>query len=120
SWQPQEHTTWTLLTTQAAVNPEQDGDYNLQTRYSLQLDQAWNSYFVTSLRGLYQQDDYTGSYQSGVLREEERFQLSAEAQYQFRRWARIDAAWQYQDKTSNWSGYSFDQHIWTVTARLSL
>ncbi|MCA3938816.1 outer membrane beta-barrel protein [Vibrio vulnificus] len=120
SWQPQEHTTWTLLTTQAAVNPEQDGDYNLQTRYSLQLDQAWNSYFVTSLKGLYQQDDYTGSYQSGVLRKEERFQLSAEAQYQFRRWARIDAAWQYQDKTSNWSGYSFDQHIWTVTARLSL
>ncbi|WP_420604940.1 outer membrane beta-barrel protein [Vibrio parahaemolyticus] len=114
-WLPQEQTLVTVKTTQAAVNPDQDGDYNLQTRYRLDIKHDWNSYLATRLGGIYQEDDYTG-----ITRNDERYTLSAGVDYQIRRWIQLKADWQYQDKTSNRSGYSYDQNIWTVSAQFSL
>ncbi|MGR5397163.1 outer membrane beta-barrel protein [Vibrio harveyi] len=114
-WQPQEHTLLTLKTTQAAVSPDQDGDYNLQTRYTLALKQDWNSYLTTRLEALYQQDDYTG-----VTRNEDRYALSTGVDYQIKRWVLLKADWRYQDKNSNLQGYSFDQNVWSISARFSL
>lgn len=105
----------TVKTTQAAVNPDQDGDYNLQTRYRLDIKHDWNSYLATRLGGIYQEDDYTG-----ITRNDERYTLSAGVDYQIRRWIQLKADWQYQDKTSNRSGYSYDQNVWTLSAQFSL
>ncbi|MDW1913066.1 outer membrane beta-barrel protein, partial [Vibrio sp. 707] len=114
-WLPQEQTLVTVKTTQAAVNPDQDGDYNLQTRYRLDIKHDWNSYLATRLGGIYQEDDYTG-----ITRNDERYTLSAGVDYQIRRWIQLKADWQYQDKTSNRSGYSYDQNVWTLSAQFSL
>ncbi|MDW3170717.1 outer membrane beta-barrel protein, partial [Vibrio sp. Y184] len=46
--------------------------------------------------------------------------LSAGVDYQIRRWIQLKADWQYQDKTSNRSGYNYDQNVWTVSAQFSL
>ena len=105
----------TLKTTQAAVSPDQDGDYDLQTRYQLNLKHDWNSYLTTRLGALYQEDDYTG-----VTRKEDRYALSAGLDYQIKRWVLLQADWRYQDKSSNWQGYSFDQNVWSLSARFSL
>ena len=114
-WQPQEQSLITLKTTQAAVSPDQDGDYDLQTRYLIDLKHDWNSYLATRLGALYQQDDYTG-----ITRNEDRYALSAGLDYQIKRWVLLQADWRYQDKDSNWQGYSFEQNIWSLSARFSL
>ncbi|MDW2127805.1 outer membrane beta-barrel protein, partial [Vibrio sp. 2033] len=51
---------------------------------------------------------------------DERYTLSAGVDYQIRRWIQLKADWQYQDKTSNRSGYSYDQNVWTLSAQFSL
>ncbi|WP_045404727.1 outer membrane beta-barrel protein [Vibrio jasicida] len=114
-WLPQEQTLLTVKTTQAAVSPDQDGDYNLQTRYILDIKHDWNSYLTTRLGALYQQDDYTG-----ITRNEDRYALSAGLDYHIKRWVLLQADWRYQDKNSNWQNYSFDQNIWALSARFSL
>ncbi|WP_045496392.1 outer membrane beta-barrel protein [Vibrio hyugaensis] len=114
-WLPQEQTLFTIKTTQAAISPDQDGDYNLQTRYKLDMKHDWNSYLTTRLGTLYQQDDYTG-----ITRNEDRYALSAGIDYQIKRWVLLQADWRYQDKTSNWQGYNFDQNVWALSARFSL
>ncbi|NMS37539.1 outer membrane beta-barrel protein, partial [Vibrio parahaemolyticus] len=110
-WLPQEQTLVSVKTTQAAVNPDQDGDYNLQTRYRLNLKHDWNSYLATRLGAVYQQDDYTG-----ISRNDDRYTLSFGIDYQIKRWIQLQADWQYQDKNSSRSGYSFEQNIWTLSA----
>ncbi len=119
-WLPQEHTLITLKTTQAAVNPDQDGDYNLQTRYQADIKHDWNSYLATQLSALYQEDDYTGALQGDSSRDSERYALSAGIDYQIKRWILLEANWQYQDKTSNRTGYSFQQNVWTLSTQFSL
>lgn len=119
-WLPQEHTLITLNTTQAAINPDQDGDYNLQTRYQFHLKHDWSSYLATQLKALYQEDDYTGALQASAPRDSERYSLSAGIDYQLKRWILMQANWQYQDKTSDRSGYSFQQNVWTLSTQLSL
>ena len=96
-------------------NPDQDGDYNLQTRYRLNLKHDWNSYLATRLGAIYQQDDYTG-----ITRNDDRYTLSFGIDYQIKRWVQLQADWQYQDKTSNRPDYSFEQNIWTLSAQFSL
>ncbi len=114
-WLPQEQTLVSVKTTQAAVNPDQDGDYNLQTHYRLNLKHDWNSYLATRLGAVYQQDDYTG-----ISRNDDRYTLSFGIDYQIKRWIQLQADWQYQDKNSSRSDYSFEQNIWTLSAQFSL
>ncbi len=114
-WQPQEQTLFTVKTIQAAVNPDQDGDYNLQTRYQVGVNHDWNSYFTTHLNGIYQSDDFTG-----ISRKDDRYILTAGIDYQIKRWVQLKANWQYQSKNSSESGYGFDQNIWTLSAQFSL
>ncbi|MGP8306056.1 outer membrane beta-barrel protein [Vibrio sp. YIC-376] len=119
-WLPQEQTLIKVQTTQSAVNPDQDGDYNLQTRYRLDVKHDWNSYLATQLGALYQEDDYTGVLTGNTSRDSERYSLSAGIDYQIKRWILLQANWQYQDKTSDRPGYSFNQNIWTLSAQFSL
>lgn len=124
-WLPQEQTLITVKTTQAAVNPDQDGDYNLQTRYRIDFKHDWNSYLATELGFLYQEDDYTGELPGLTLRDSnsrdsERYSLSAGIDYQIKRWILLQAHWQYQDKTSDRTGYSFQQNVWTLSTQFSL
>ncbi len=119
-WLPQEQTLITVKTTQAAVNPDQDGDYNLQTRYRADVTHDWNSYLATELGFLYQVDDYTGELPGIASRDSERYSLSAGIDYQIKRWILLQANWQYQDKTSDRVGYSFQQNIWTLSTQFSL
>lgn len=119
-WLPQEHTLITIKTTQAAVNPDQDGDYNLQTRYRVDLKHDWNSYLSTQFGALYQEDDYTGELTANTSRDSERYALSAGINYQIKRWILLQANWQYQDKTSDRPDYSFNQNTWTLSAQFSL
>ncbi|MFN1548077.1 outer membrane beta-barrel protein [Vibrio natriegens] len=119
-WSPQEQTLITVKTTQAAVNPDQDGDYNLQTRYRIDFKHDWNSYLATELGFLYQEDDYTGELPGMASRDSERYSLSAGIDYQIKRWILLQANWQYQDKTSDRTGYSFQQNVWTLSTQFSL
>ena len=119
-WSPQEQTLFTVKTTQAAISPDQDGDYNVQTRYRLDIKHDWSSYLSTQLGALYQEDDYTGLLAGTTSRDSERYSLFAGIDYQIRRWILLQADWKYQDKTSERSGYSFDQNVWTLSAQFSL
>ncbi len=119
-WQPQEHTLLTAKTTQAAVNPDQDGDYDLRTRYELGVMHNWNSYFATHIGGIYQQDDYAGTSNFSEPRVDDSYTVTVGIDYQIRRWVQLKADWQYQDKKSNNPGYGFNQNIWTLSAQFSL
>ncbi len=119
-WQPQQHTLFRIKTAQAAVSPDQEGDYNLQTRYQLSVKHDWNSHLITRLNGTYQTDDYTGATNINVPRQEERYSIATGIDYQIKRWVQLKAGWQYQNKISNLPGYSFSQNIWTLSAQFSL
>ncbi|WP_445285764.1 outer membrane beta-barrel protein [Vibrio sp. AND4] len=114
-WQPQEQSLITLKTTQSAVSPDQEGDYDLQTQYIIDLKHDWNSYLATRFKTVYQQDVYTG-----ITRNEDRYAISAGLDYQIKRWILLQADWRFQNKDSNWQGYSFEQNIWSLSAQFSL
>ncbi len=119
-WRPQEQTLITLNTNQAAINPDQDGDYNLRTRYLIDLRHGWHSYLTTQVSTLYQEDDYTATLQETSSRDSKQYALSAGINYQIKRWILLQGSWQYQDKTSSRSGYSFQQNVWTLSTQFSL
>ncbi len=115
NWLPQEQSSFDFKTSQAAIDPDQQGDYNLQTLFSLKFKHNWNSRLSSTLSTAYTMDDY-----SNGLRDEELLALGVDGTYQFRRWLGLTAFYKYEDNDSTNSSYQYSQNVFGVSLHATL
>ncbi len=115
NWLPQEQTTIAFRTSQAAIDPDQQGDYNLQTTFAFEAIQDWNSKLSSQFNTTYTLDDY-----SNGLRNEELLSLGVEGTYQIQRWLGLSAYYQFENNQSSNSSYEYQQNIFGLSVYATL
>ncbi|CAH0526165.1 outer membrane beta-barrel protein [Vibrio hippocampi] len=118
NWKPVNHSNIRLETSQITKDPDQDGDYLRQTVYSLNWKHFWHSQIYSDVGIDYTQDDYTGAYQNGVLREEDLTKYKLALGYEFSRNIDTHLRLTVSDKESSWDLYGYDQNLWSLIVKV--
>ncbi|MCG7498515.1 outer membrane beta-barrel protein [Vibrio sp. Of7-15] len=114
-WTPKEYSTITALTSQAAKDPEQDGDYIEEQYYQLGWKHYWSAKVYNNITIAHRDENYTG-----VNREETTNFSDITLGYEIRRWFEISANWKRIEKDSSLSNYGYKQNYWGINANVTL
>ncbi|MGL6258262.1 outer membrane beta-barrel protein [Vibrio sp. WXL210] len=112
---PRRHSRLEFEASQRAKDPDQFGDFIEEQRYAVSWRHFWRQRFSTLAGFTYLDEEYTG-----VSRDDETNRWNVEATYDLRRWVSLSVGWRYNDKESTQDGIGHQQHIWYLTADVSL
>lgn len=114
-WTPKEYSTVTAITSQAAKDPDQDGDYIEEQLFQLGWKHYWSPKVYSHINLAYRDESYVG-----VNRDEETQFGSLSVGYEVRRWFEFSMNWKNTDKESSFSDYGYKQNYWGINANVTL
>lgn len=117
NWKPVQYSNVRLETSQITKDPDQDGDYLRQTIYALGWRHHWHSQVYSNIGVSYTQDDYTGAFQNGVLRDDDITKYTFAVGYQYNRNVDTSLHWWVINKNSSWNTYGYDQNVWSLNIK---
>ncbi|MGR5094384.1 outer membrane beta-barrel protein [Vibrio maritimus] len=118
-WTPVRHSTISFNSSQIAKDPDQDGDYLKQTIFSVGWQHYWIPHLYSQLNVGYTVDKYTGAFDvNGVLRDENLLNTSVKLAYKFNRNVEFGVLYTYNDKSSSWNNYQYNQNVYLINGKL--
>ncbi|BCL73148.1 capsular polysaccharide biosynthesis protein [Vibrio nigripulchritudo] len=118
-WNPLYHSTWSIQTSQVARDPDQDGDFVKETILNVGWKHYWRPQIYTRATAVVSNQEYTGAFQNGVLRDERAVEWSANVGYEFNEIVDFFVGVKKTNKTSNWEGYGYDQLVWSLSGAIA-
>jgi len=104
-WQPLIHASLTAHVNYAAEDTDTVGDYIETLGGSLGWEHSWHADLSSSVQYLYTNEQYVG-----VTREDDTHNLLLSVNYEFSRWMKLTAGYEFTNKDSNASDISYDKN----------
>ncbi|TAA47761.1 outer membrane beta-barrel protein [Corallincola spongiicola] len=115
TWQPKQYSLFTIMTGRSAKDPDTFGDYVKETTAKGSWRHKWLERFTTDVALQYIDESYTG-----LDRDDEYWEASLAAIYDFRRWVRIKAEYVWSDQDSNIDSVTYDKNVFLMSVQVSL
>ncbi|WP_218310248.1 outer membrane beta-barrel protein [Alteromonas antoniana] len=118
-WLPRSYSQFELSTSADTRETNGEGDYIRGQDYRLSWKHAWLNRFSTTMKLIYEQEDYEGA-QLVDPREDDTTRALLSADYQFRRWLQLGVYYQFSERDSNRDRVTYDRNVMGLTARVTL
>ena len=114
-WRPRTYSTVNISTERRQDETNGIGDSIDVGEFKVSWDHEWRDRISTTVGFLFGEDDY-----SPTVREDTRFNTGLKINYDWRRWAKMSAGYQYEDRDSNVDIFDYDRNIFEFTVNLTL
>ena len=114
-WMPRTYSTVNILTERRQDETDGIGDSIDVSEIKVSWEHFWRSYISSTVGFLYGEDSY-----DPTIREDTRFRAGVKLNYDWRRWARISAGYQYEERDSNVDVFDYDQNLFEIRLDLTL
>lgn len=118
-WLPRSYSEFELSTRADTRETNGEGDYIRGQDYRFSWNHAWVDRFSTTLKLIYEQEDYEGA-ELVDPRSDDTARASLSADYQFRRWLQLGVYYQFSERDSNREIVTYDRNVMGLTARVTL
>jgi len=115
TWQPVEHSSFTAHINRSAEDSDTIGDYIEELGASIVWEHEWNEQLSTDVEYLFNNDDYVGA-----IRNDDIHSALFYLNYDFTRWLRITAGYEFTSKDSNTANISYDKNAVNLGVVVSL
>ena len=119
SWLPRSYSKIELSTRADTRETNGEGDFIRGQDYRLSWNHAWLDRFSTTMKLIYEQEDYEGA-QLIDPREDDTTRALLSADYQFRRWLQLGVYYQFSERDSNREIVTYDRNVMGLTAKVTL
>ena len=116
-WSPLTYSVVDFNTSKSTNESTGTGDFLLTSAYGANWNHAWNSRFSTGANAGWRKDEFVGT---GGGRLDKTTSMGLKATYQWQRWLRFGADYQYTDRVSNPNVTSFTRHLFMFTVGATL
>ncbi len=114
-WKPRTYSTVDITSIQRQDESDGIGDSIDVSEIEISWNHLWSSYFSSTVGFLYGEDSYDPTF-----REDTRYRTGVKLNYDWRRWARISAGYQYEQRDSNVDIFDYDQNLFELRLDLTL
>lgn len=116
-WEPLTYSKFEWHLGTGAEDSDTVGDYILASSTSLSWGHDWTEHFDSNVTLLYTKEDYVGDNQN---REDETANAGVSLSYEFTRWLKMKAGYEFSKKGSNVSNIRYDQNAFNLGLAVSL
>ncbi|GAP35631.1 capsular polysaccharide synthesis enzyme CpsB [Piscinibacter sakaiensis] len=110
SWKPLTYSTVDISTGRSATDPTgNNGDYIKSSFIATSWTHQWASYFSTRVSLVHNESDYVGT-----ARQDKVDTLGFSANYDFRRWVRLGASYEYSKRSSTAASFDYDRNLFSL------
>ena len=114
-WKPRTYSTVDITSIQRQDESDGIGDSIDVSEIEISWNHLWSSYFSSTVGFLYGEDSYDPTF-----REDTRYRTGVKLNYDWRRWARISAGYQYEQRDSNVNVFDYEQNLFELRLDLTL
>jgi hypothetical protein len=114
-WKPLTYSTLTLETSRRAKDPDVQGDYISESIYGVNWGHEWSEKIASTLNFSYLHEDY-----NGFERLDKSYNLYADVNYEFKRWADLSLYIEYTNKDSTSDNIVYDKSVVGLNFTFSL
>lgn len=115
TWKPRTYSIFNLETRRRSEETNGLGDYIDSQEIGLSWDHKWNLRSSTFFSALAAEDDY-----AGAQRSDDRVEVEASYQHEFRRWFDMGIGYRYEKRDSDFRSLDYDLNLFFIEAKLSL
>jgi len=114
-WRPRTYSTVDISTERRRDETNGIGDSIDVAEFKIAWNHEWRSYISSTINFLYGKDDYSSS-----IREDTRYGAGIKLNYDWRRWAKISAGYEYEERNSDVRIFDYDRNLFELTLDLTL
>ena len=114
-WQALQHSSFTAHAIRSAEDSDNVGDYIEELTASLGWKHDWSEKFNSNLQAIYIDENYIGA-----TREDDTTRATIDFNYDFTRWLRMTAGYEFSTKNSTAKDISYDKNVVNLGVSISL
>ena len=116
-WEPLQYSSFTAHAVRAAEDSDNIGDYIERLGVSLGWEHDWSEKFNSNIQAIYSNEDYVGDTNNRV---DDTTSATFDFNYDFTRWLRVTAGYEFTTKDSNSQNISYDKNAVNLGVSIAL